>query len=143
IKTDILNHKMTYVYEDEPNRYINVDAEEAARLIEANRRGETPADLTASQTEAEIVPEETAFSNVVGQDDLTRFDKPNKGNRSNRKKRHGNGGERNEKAGGQKPAPVQSKPTPNQNKPKQEKRAPKPIGKPILKPKTPGDANAQ
>ncbi|MDE6308217.1 MAG: hypothetical protein K2L79_05370, partial [Bacteroidales bacterium] len=50
IKTDILNHKMTYVYEDEPNRYINVDAEEAARLIEANRRGETPADLTASRT---------------------------------------------------------------------------------------------
>ncbi|MDE6105772.1 MAG: hypothetical protein K2F84_01605 [Bacteroidales bacterium] len=161
IKTDILNHKMTYVYEDEPNRYINVDAEEAARLIEANRRGETPADLTASRTEAEIVPEETAFSNVVGQDDLTRFDKPNKGNRSNKKKRHGhnNGGERNEKAAAQgkpapaqnkqaetnvpKPAPAQSKPAPAPNKPKQEKRAPKPIGKPILKPKTPGDANAQ
>ncbi|MDE6112816.1 MAG: hypothetical protein K2G46_05345, partial [Bacteroidales bacterium] len=153
IKTDILNHKMTYVYEDEPNRYINVDAEEAARLIEANRRGETPADLTASRTEAEIVPEETAFSNVVGQDDLTRFDKPNKGNRSNKKKRHGhnNGGERNEKAAAQgkpapaqnkqaetnvpKPAPAQSKPAPAPNKPKQENRAPKPIGKPILHPK--------
>ena len=151
IKTDILNHKMTYVYEDEPNRYINVDAEEAARLIEANRRGETPADLKSSQTEVELTPEEVQFSNVVGQDDLTRFDKPNKGNRSNRKKRNG-GSPRNEKAG--KPTPVQSKPVPVQskpvpvnkpaeNKPKQEKRAPKPIGKPILKPKTPGDANAQ
>ena len=158
IKTDILNHKMTYVYEDEPNRYINVDAEEAARLIEANRRGETPADLKSSQTEVELTPEEVQFSNVVGQDDLTRFDKPNKGNRSNRKKRNG-GSPRNEKAG--KPVPVQSKPTPVQskpvpvqskpvpvnkpaeNKPKQEKRAPKPIGKPILKTKTPGDANAQ
>lgn len=161
IKTDILNHKMTYVYEDEPNRYINVDAEEAARLIEANRRGETPADLHNSQVEEEIVQEEVSFSNVVGQDDLTRFDKPNKGNRSNRKKRHGhnNGGERDDKAavqgkpipvqskqaetGASKPAPVQSKPAPVQNKPKQEKRAPKPIGKPILKPQTPGDANAQ
>ena len=158
IKTDILNHKMTYVYEDEPNRYINVDAEEAARLIEANRRGETPADLKNSLAEVELTPEEVQFSNVVGQDDLTRFDKPNKGNRSNRKKRNG-GSPRNEKAG--KPVPVQSKPTPVQskpvpvqskpvpvnkpaeNKPKQEKRAPKPIGKPILKPKTPGDANAQ
>lgn len=158
IKTDILNHKMTYVYEDEPNRYINVDAEEAARLIEANRRGETPADLKSSQTEVELTPEEVQFSNVVGQDDLTRFDKPNKGNRSNRKKRNG-GSPRNEKAGKptpvqSKPVPVQSKPVPVQskpvpvnkpaeNKPKQEKRAPKPIGKPILKPKTPGDANAQ
>ena len=158
IKTDILNHKMTYVYEDEPNRYINVDAEEAARLIEANRRGETPADLKNSLAEVELTPEEVQFSNVVGQDDLTRFDKPNKGNRSNRKKRNG-GSPRNEKAG--KPTPVQSKPVPVQskpvqvqskpvpvnkpaeNKPKQEKRAPKPIGKPILKPKTPGDANAQ
>lgn len=159
IKTDILNHKMTYVYEDEPNRYINVDAEEAARLIEANRRGETPADLRNSQVEEEIVQEEVQFSNVVGQDDLTRFDKPNKGGRSNRKKRHGNNNApktapvqskpipaQNKQAenGGQKPAPVQSKPAPVQNnKPKQEKRAPKPIGKPILKPKTPGDANAQ
>lgn len=159
IKTDILNHKMTYVYEDEPNRYINVDAEEAARLIEANRRGETPADLRNSQVEKEIVQEEVQFSNVVGQDDLTRFDKPNKGGRSNRKKRHGNNNApkpapvqskpipaQNKQAenGGQKPAPVQSKPAPVQNnKPKQEKRAPKPIGKPILKPKTPGDANAQ
>lgn len=159
IKTDILNHKMTYVYEDEPNRYINVDAEEAARLIEANRRGETPADLRNSQVEEEIVQEEVQFSNVVGQDDLTRFDKPNKGGRSNRKKRHGNNNApktapvqskpipaQNKQAenGGPKPAPVQSKPAPVQNnKPKQEKRAPKPIGKPILKPKTPGDANAQ
>lgn len=159
IKTDILNHKMTYVYEDEPNRYINVDAEEAARLIEANRRGETPADLRNSQVEEAIVQEEVQFSNVVGQDDLTRFDKPNKGGRSNRKKRHGNNNApktapvqskpipaQNKQAenGGQKPAPVQSKPAPVQNnKPKQEKRAPKPIGKPILKPKTPGDANAQ
>lgn len=159
IKTDILNHKMTYVYEDEPNRYINVDAEEAARLIEANRRGETPADLRNSQVEEEIVQEEVQFSNVVGQDDLTRFDKPNKGGRSNRKKRHGQNNApkpapvqskpipaQNKQAenGGQKPAPVQSKPAPVQNnKPKQEKRAPKPIGKPILKPKTPGDANAQ
>lgn len=159
IKTDILNHKMTYVYEDEPNRYINVDAEEAARLIEANRRGETPADLRNSQVEEAIVQEEVQFSNVVGQDDLTRFDKPNKGGRSNRKKRHGNNNApktapvqskpipaQNKQAenGGPKPAPVQSKPAPVQNnKPKQEKRAPKPIGKPILKPKTPGDANAQ
>lgn len=185
IKTDILNRKMTYVYEDEPNRYIDVDADEAARLIEANRRGETPAGFQSRQTEVETTPE-VNFSNVVGQDDLTRFDKPNKGGRQNRKKRHGgnnDGRPRNEAPRGEtaknaskpasapgkpagasnKPLPIQSKPIPVQAKPagdspaepaqptprpekptpRPEKRAPKPIGKPILRPKNPDDANAQ
>ncbi len=184
IKTDILNRKMTYVYEDEPNRYIDVDADEAARLIEANRRGETPAGFQTPQPEPEAV-QEVNFSNVVGQDDLTRFDKPNKGGRQNRKKKHGgNGGERHERGNGvsprsdapkngSKPAAVQSKPVPVSNKPlpiqskpvpvqvkptdnstpqkktgdkptpRTEKRVSKPIGKPILRPKNPDDANAQ
>ncbi|MDE7150192.1 MAG: hypothetical protein K2O01_07300, partial [Bacteroidales bacterium] len=165
IKTDILNRKMTYVYEDEPNRYIDVDADEAAPLIEANRRGETPDGFQIPRPETEAVPE-VNFSNVVGQDDLTRFDKPNKGGRGNRRKKQGgnNGTPRNEnpKSGGKptavqsKPVPVQSKPLPIQSKPvpvqakpadkptpKPEKRTPKPIGKPILRPKNPDDANAQ
>ena len=181
VKVDILNHKMTYAYEDEPNRFIDIDADEAARLIEANRRGETPADIQNRKSEAEGAPT-VEFSNVVGQDDLTRFDKPkgNKGGKGN-KKRQGDGGAARQmskpvlkkadgatdsgtpNAGAAATAPTprpernndrseqrqersdrpEREQRPEQRQDRPEKKAPKPIGKPILRPKTDGDANAQ
>jgi hypothetical protein len=55
-----------------------------------NRRGEKPMDLGGKQSATVIV--ETDYQNVVGQDDLTRFDKKqnnnNKNNGGNRDHRH-------------------------------------------------------
>jgi hypothetical protein len=49
-----------------------------------NRRGEKPITLGGKQSSAEIV--EIDYQNVVGQDDLTRFDK-----KKNNRNKNGNG----------------------------------------------------
>lgn len=54
--------------------------EKAKAIIEMNRRGEQPISLGGKSTTAVDV-QEVGYHNVVGQDDLTRFDKKKKHNR--------------------------------------------------------------
>lgn len=64
----------------------------AKEIIEMNRRGEKPVSLGGKQSTVAIV--EVDYQNVVGQDDLTRFDK--KKNKNTNSRRH-NGRRNNEK----------------------------------------------
>ena len=74
-------------YSTDAHRPVNlqtISAKQAKDIIDMNRRGEKPLTLGGKQSTAEIV--EIDYQNVVGQDDLTRFDKK----KTNRNK-NGNG----------------------------------------------------
>lgn len=74
-------------YSTDAHRPVNlqtISAKQAKDIIDMNRRGEKPITLGGKQSSAEIV--EIDYQNVVGQDDLTRFDKK----KTNRNK-NGNG----------------------------------------------------
>ncbi|MGB6037650.1 MAG: regulatory iron-sulfur-containing complex subunit RicT [Cryomorphaceae bacterium] len=88
IKTDIFKGIMWYVYEEgSASGPIPLAAERVKEIIEMNENKKFPEDL---QGFVEIeAPKEEAYSNVVGQDSLTRFDKK-KTNRKKRRKPRGN-----------------------------------------------------
>ncbi len=87
IKTDIFKGIMWYVYEEgSSGGPIPLAAERVKEIIEMNEAKKFPDDLKDfAEVEA---PKEEAYSNVVGQDSLTRFDQK----RSKRKKKRKPGG---------------------------------------------------
>ncbi len=58
-----------------PANLQTLSPEQATAIIEMNRRGEKPISLGGKQTSMESVEHAPDYENVVGQDDLTRFDK--------------------------------------------------------------------
>ena len=84
--------KGTATYSTDQRMPVNLQVltpEQAKDIIEMNRRGEKPDTLGGKSTTATDVPE-IGYQNVVGQDDLTRFDKkrrPQRDNRDNRPRR--------------------------------------------------------
>lgn len=87
-KMDIFRGIMWYSYQDEPMNFIELKLERVNEIIAMNKNNEQPKDLMAF-VEIKTVIKEPEYENVVGQDDLTRFDKPKgKNNRNkNRNKR--------------------------------------------------------
>ncbi|MEG1498338.1 MAG: regulatory iron-sulfur-containing complex subunit RicT [Bacteroidales bacterium] len=86
IKTDPLKKTLTYVYDNEPGHFFELNAEAVFKIIELNRSGKKAMDLMQMQKKEEASKAiEIEFQNVVGQDELTRFDKPQKN-----KKKHSN-----------------------------------------------------
>ena len=78
-------------YSTDPHRPINLQVlsiKQARDIIEMNKRGEKPFSLGGKQSSIEAV--EVDYQNVVGQDDLTRFDKKKnnrKGGSNNNRRR--------------------------------------------------------
>lgn len=86
-KTDILKREITYSTDKSvPANLVTISAARAFEVIEMNKRGEKPEKLDAAGTEKRQVVKE--FGDIVGQDDLTRFDKKKK-----KKKKGGGGGD--------------------------------------------------
>ena len=86
---DPLKEEVTY--STDAHRPINlqvISIKQAKDIIEMNRRGEKPVSLGGKQSSIESI--EIDYQNVVGQDDLTRFDKKksqkNKGENNNRRR---------------------------------------------------------
>ena len=86
---DPLKEEITY--STDAHRPVNlqtISIKQAKDIIEMNRRGEKPVSLGGKQSSIEAV--EIDYQNVVGQDDLTRFDKKksqkNKGGNNNRRR---------------------------------------------------------
>ena len=78
-------------YSTDAHRPVNLETitpAKAREIIDMNRRGEKPMNLGGKQSSAVLA--EVDYQNVVGQDDLTRFDKKknNKNNDGNRGHRH-------------------------------------------------------
>ena len=84
--TDPLKGEVTYSTDaHHPTNLLTITAKRAKEIIDMNHRGEKPLALGGVQSTIEIV--EIDYQNVVGQDDLTRFDKKKRDNqRNNRRK---------------------------------------------------------
>jgi cell fate regulator YaaT (PSP1 superfamily) len=82
--TDPLKGEATYSTDaHHPANLETIPAARAKEIIDMNRRGEKPLTLGGKQGAMPVV--EVDYQNVVGQDDLTRFDKKkNKNNQGNR-----------------------------------------------------------
>jgi cell fate regulator YaaT (PSP1 superfamily) len=76
-KMDIFSGFIWYVYKDNPLQWHQLTTIQANEIIELNKKGEKPFNLEEYSSELVIEqPEKNVFENVVGQDSLTRFDKP-------------------------------------------------------------------
>jgi len=97
IKTDVFKQMMWYLIEREKgqNAIIPLSIARVKEIIELNKNGEKPDDLNdfAFTPKVEKKPD---YSNVVGQDELTRFDKEFAKKKKN-KKRKGNSNRQNPK----------------------------------------------
>ncbi|NNF19596.1 MAG: hypothetical protein HKN61_07430 [Flavobacteriaceae bacterium] len=86
-KTDIFKGTLWFSYKDEPANWHALTKEQVHEIAEKNKKKEKVASLEEYASENET-PAETAFENVVGQDSLTRFDRPKrKSKRRNNKKK--------------------------------------------------------
>ena len=101
--SDPLAGEVTYSTDQRhPANLETITPAKAREIIEMNRRGEKPLNLGGKQSAVAIV--EVDYQNVVGQDDLTRFDKKknnnkNNGNRGNRQHDRRNNPRRNNEKG--------------------------------------------
>ncbi len=136
-KMDILSGMMWYSYTDNPSKFIPIMRDDVSQILEKNSKGESPETLDEF---TELETDEIRFDNVIGQDDLTRFDKKEKSNRgkNNRNKNRNKprnadarNGNRDNKSNNQKSKPNKgprpqnkananqgegNKPNPNKNK---------------------------
>lgn len=100
---DPLANAVTYSTDSHhPANLETISPASAKEIIDMNRRGEKPLNLGGKQSAVVIM--ETDYQNVVGQDDLTRFDKKknknnNGGSRGNRHHDRRNNSHRNHEKG--------------------------------------------
>lgn len=88
--SDPIKGEITYSTDSHrPMNLQTISAKMARDIIEMNCRGEKPISLGGKQSSSELI--EIDYQNVVGQDDLTRFDKKkNNRNRNNNGRRRDN-----------------------------------------------------
>ncbi|MDO4319469.1 MAG: regulatory iron-sulfur-containing complex subunit RicT [Bacteroidales bacterium] len=99
-KTDIFKREITYSTDKSmAANLVTISAERAFEVIAMNKEGQKPQTLLAEGDETP--KEKKAFGDILGEDDLTRFDKKKK------KRAKGKGGKPADK-GGDKPAERQS-----------------------------------
>jgi cell fate regulator YaaT (PSP1 superfamily) len=87
-KTDIFRRMMFYSYADDPGNFIGIPASRVKAIIEMNKNGEKPDELS-EVVKTVAAKKEPDYENVVGQDSLTRFDQQKRNKR--RKKKGGEG----------------------------------------------------
>ncbi len=94
-KKDILSGMMWYSYYETPSVFIQLRRQEVQNIQRMNDKGKLP-DALNTQLEAELEGS-IKFDNVIGQDDVTRFDKVKTGNSKGNSKRNGNRNKSNNK----------------------------------------------
>ncbi len=94
-KMDIFKRVMWYAYKDDPMTWVQLDVDTVLEIVEMNEADKKPQSLESYATEDAV--EIPTFDNAVGQDSLTRFDRPkSKGKRRNNRNRKGrNQGDKN------------------------------------------------
>lgn len=102
-KIDIFRGVMWYTTKSDPTKFVEVPVKRVNEIIGMNKAGKKPSVLVENQYAAEPVVTHD-YENVVGQDDLTRFDRP--------KKARGRGG----KGGNQKRRPNNKRRNNNRNR---------------------------
>ena len=96
-KMDIFKGWVWYAYKENPMAWHKLTVEQAAQILELNNENTKVHGLEEYAMELELEVVETSnFTDGVGQDSLTRFDRPkykknrNKGNRNRNRSAHGN-----------------------------------------------------
>ena len=74
VKTDVFKGTMWYAYRGE-SELFPLTPERAKEIIESNKNGKKPSDLKDYQIKETVIVEEVGYSNVVGQDSVSRFEK--------------------------------------------------------------------
>ena len=85
-KIDIFSRLLWYAYEEEPMNWHKLTLQQVNEIIEANTNKQPVANLEEYADEL-IEETKTDFENVVGQDSLTRFDKPRRRRKNERRKK--------------------------------------------------------
>lgn len=123
-KTDIFRRTMFFSYIDEPDNFIPLTVDRVKEVMEMNKNGVKPEDLSIKIVVPKIIEKKPDYENVVGQDSLTRFDHKKKSKNKNKKKDdQGNkqgGGNAQGKQQGQKQNQQGNKPTGNKPNPNQQ-----------------------
>ncbi|MBU2948195.1 PSP1 domain-containing protein [Zobellia uliginosa] len=86
-KTDIFKGLLWFSYKNEPANWHTLTKEQVQEILEKNKKKEKVASLE-EYTVDNFVKEEKVFENVVGQDSLTRFDRPKRSSRNRNRKRN-------------------------------------------------------
>jgi cell fate regulator YaaT (PSP1 superfamily) len=96
-KTDIFKGKLWFSYKEDPSNWHELTKEQVQEIRQKNKKKEKVASLEEYAIENLVeIEERIVFENVVGQDSLTRFDKPKrKKNRNRNRNRNKNRGNRN------------------------------------------------
>lgn len=84
-KTDIFKGLLWFSYKEDPSNWHTLTKEQVQQILEKNKKKEKVASLE-EYTVDNFVREEKVFENAVGQDSLTRFDRPKRNRNRNRKK---------------------------------------------------------
>ncbi len=96
-KTDIFKSKLWFSYKEDPANWHELSKDQVKEILEKNKNKEKVASLEEYAVENLVeIEERVVFENVVGQDSLTRFDKPKRNNRNrnrNRNRKKSAGGE--------------------------------------------------
>ncbi len=101
-KTDIFKEMLWFSYKDHPGNWHVLSKDQVNEILEKNKKKEKVPSLEMYAMEVEVV-EKVVFENVVGQDSLTRFDKPkggrgrSKGKGKNRNRNKNRNRKRNQK----------------------------------------------
>ena len=89
-KTDIFKGVLWFSYKDDPSVWHSLTKDQVLQILEMNRQKKKAASLE-EYSAANYTSEEVTFENPVGQDSLTRFDRPKRKKRRNKSKnRKGN-----------------------------------------------------
>jgi len=88
-KTDIFKGLLWFSYKEDPSHWHTLSKEQVHEILAKNRNKEKVASLEEYAVD-NVQEEALLFENVVGQDSLTRFDRPKRSNRrkKNRKRRN-------------------------------------------------------
>jgi len=89
-KTDIFKQTLWFSYKDEPANWHALTTDQVREILEKNKKKEKVASLEEYAADNYVDDKSTVFENVVGQDSLTRFDKPKNKRRRNNKNRNKN-----------------------------------------------------
>lgn len=84
-KTDIFKEMLWFSYKDNPGNWHVLSKDQVNEILEKNKKKEKVASLEMYAMEIEV-EEKVVFENVVGQDSLTRFDRPKGTGNKNRSK---------------------------------------------------------
>ena len=98
-KVDIFKSMLWFSYRDEPANWHALTKDQVNEILEKNKNNEKIASLEEYSADNEVVSveKEKVFENVVGQDSLTRFDKPKQKRKRNKSQNQNNKRRNNKK----------------------------------------------